>query len=142
MNDILTLMYLLDEEKETFKTKKANIDVDISDGEKRGKTAIKKGGNVDVVIDADGTKLIREMLVNLFPEKSKEIEEVLVKRQERIEVRDYLLEVLPQKRESIFKLFNEERGVKVMKRMAEMIDDLKNNKSSFENGKSENGEER
>lgn len=126
--DILTLMYLLEEEG-MFETKKANVSVDISDSETRGRTEITEGQNIDVVVNADGTKLLKEMLSKLFPDKIEEIEDVLSKRQERIAIRDYLLEALPQRKNSILKLFNEERGVDAMRRMAEIIEDVKNKRT-------------
>ena len=124
MNDILTLIYLLDEDG-MFETKKASVDVDISQGKTRGQTIIGENGNVDVVTKADGTKLIREMLVNIFPGKEDEIEEVLAKRKERIETRDYLLEQLPDYKDRIFAHWNQEHAVEIMKKMKHLTEEAK-----------------
>ena len=124
MNDILTLIYLLEEDG-MLETKKASVTVDISDSEKRGQTIIGKNGNVDVVNKADGKRLIREMLTTLFPEKKEEIEEVLTRRQERIDLRDFLLQSVPDYKESILKHWNGEHGVEVMRQMKDIIEAAK-----------------
>lgn len=137
MNDILTLMYLLEEDG-MLETKKANVNVDISNSEKRGQTVIGENGNVDVVVKADGTRLIREMLVTLFPEKEEEIEDVLDKRQERVNLRDFLLKNVPNQKESILKHWNGEHGVEVMRQMKDIIEVAKKRAEKIVNS----GEER
>ena len=140
MNDILTLMYLLDDGM--LETKKASVTVDTSDLETRGQTVIGESGNVDVVTRADGTRLIREMLVTLFPGKEKEIEEVLAKRQERIDLRDFLLKSIPDYKDKILQHWNGEHAVEVMRQMKDIIEVAKQRaKAKSEKAKNE-GEER
>lgn len=80
INDILTLLYLSKGEK-MFKTKKANVLVDISNEETRGRTEIKEcrreDTTINVVIEVDDDLAIREMLMTLFPGKEIYIKKVL-----------------------------------------------------------------
>ena len=123
MNDILTLLYLLKEDN-MFKTKQADVDVDISQDETRGRTNIaehEEGKSVcNIVTAAEGTPIIREMLTTLFPGKEDEIEEALEGRELRIATRDYIIETLPEMKERILKIWNKEGAEKVMARAAEI----------------------
>lgn len=123
MNDILTLLYLLKEDN-MFKTKQADVDVDISQDETRGRTNISEhedGKSVcNIVTAAEGTPIIREMLTTLFPGKEEEIEEALEGRELRIATRDYIIDVLPEMKERILKIWNKEGAEKVMARAAEI----------------------
>lgn len=118
MNDILTLLYLIWDEK-MFKKKQADVLVDTSKEETRGRTEIKEGTNgsasCNIVTTVDGTLIIREMLTKLFPGQEDAIEKVLKNRQERIEYRDYMLSKFPEKREKILKLFNGESSEQAIK---------------------------
>ena len=123
MNDILTLLYLLKEDN-MFKTKQADVDVDISQDETRGRTNIaehEEGKSIcNIVTAAEGTPIIREMLTTLFPGKEDEIEEALEGRELRIATRDYIIETLPEMKERILKIWNKEGAEKVMARAAEI----------------------
>ena len=118
MNDILTLMYL--DNENLFKTKKADVEVEV-DTETRGRTLVKNGTSIDVVTNADGERILREMLTTLFPGKENEIEEVLDYREGRMASRDYLLQMLPGRREEILKCCNEEYSVDLMDKMRDFI---------------------
>lgn len=123
MNDILTLLYLLKEDN-MFKTKQADVDVDISQDETRGRTNIlehEEGKSVcNIVTAAEGTPIIREMLTTLFQGKEEEIEEALEGRELRIATRDYIIETLPEMKDRILKIWNKEGAEKVMARAAEI----------------------
>jgi len=128
MNDILTLLYLLKEDK-MFKTKQADVDVDITQDQTRGRTNISQHEDgkaaCNIVTAADGTATIREMLTVLFPDKLEEIEEALEGRELRIESRDYILENLPEKADVIRSLWNREGAEKVMARFVELVEKKK-----------------
>lgn len=123
MNDVLTLLYL-DRKNEIFKTKKANVDTDISNEETRGQTTITDSASTatpcNVVTSADGTEIMRELLSTLFPTKLEDIETALYAREDRIASRDYLLQMLPEKRDAILSLWNREGAEAVMKRVIEI----------------------
>lgn len=88
MNDILTLLYLLDDGK-MFKTKKGQVIVDISMEETRGKTSIRentKGESFcNIVTEVESTLAIKEMLTILFPGQEEAIEKLLKQRKERMD---------------------------------------------------------
>lgn len=131
MNDICTLLYLIGRDK-MFETKQADVEVDTTENETRGRTNIlnhKEGSSKsNVVIKANGTAIIREMLTTLFPDKIDEIEEALDGREFRISTRDYIIETLPEKKEVVKSLWNREGAEKVMARMVELIKKAKENK--------------
>jgi purine nucleosidase len=149
MNDILTLLYLLEEGK-MFETKKAVVDVDIK-GETRGKTNIlepEAGKAVcNVLTGADGTAIIREMLTVLFPEKLEEIEDVLERRAFRIWSRDYIIGELENEKakkvgepetierldktiKAVSYMWNREGGEKIMEEMVKVIGDIKSRRTN------------
>lgn len=127
MNDILTLLYLIDEDN-IFESKEAEVKVDITNTEKRGQTVIKepgKGSNCNVVTGADATKIIREMLNTVFPGKEEEIEEALEARQLRVMCRDYIIENLPERAEEVKRTWNKEGMEVVMKKIVDLIKEAK-----------------
>lgn len=149
MNDILTLLYLLGE-GEMFETKQASVDVDITEGETRGRTNIveleAEKTVCSIVTEADGTAIIREMLTVLFPDKQEEIEDVLEKREFRIWSRDYIIRELeneqvkenvkPDAKESLDKAkkavlywWNREGGERIMDEMLKAIGDIKSRRA-------------
>lgn len=128
MNDILTLMYLLEEEG-IFETKQAGIKVDTSNNETRGQTQVIANNedlaSCNVVTGADGTKIIREMLTTIFPDKTKDIENALEGREDRIKVRNYLIRNLPARKEEVLRLWNQEGAEVIMRDIEELIEEAK-----------------
>jgi len=108
INDALTAMYLLYKDK-YFETKNANVEVDISDGETRGKTSIinsSSENSCNVVTAIDKEALLTELFETLYPEKSAKILAALKFGNARNIIKDELIKKCPNDFEIIHKWFD------------------------------------
>ena len=105
INDALTAMYLLHKDK-YFRTKKAEVEVDVSDTDTRGKTDIincKSENSCNVVTAVDKEALLKELFGTLYPDKTEHIALALKFGKSRDIIKDELSKKFPNNSENIHK---------------------------------------
>ena len=65
------------------------------------------------------------MLTTIFPDKTKDIENALEGREDRIKVRNYLTRNLPARKEEVLRLWNQEGAEVIMRDIEELIEEAK-----------------